>query len=101
MTHPTNPTPFALKMLTLNDGYVVPSIFYDRIKKHVQVNLSTLSHGKVRSLKQICCPTFWNSLSVGDCVVAGRCVSNMVTNNELPLISSPQKQQYPKKYCRI
>jgi hypothetical protein len=87
-------------MLVLNDGYPLSRTFYEHIKRHVESRLCAVSSDTIFSLKQICCPKFWDGLSDGERRTAGICVANMAAKNELPLIQVLHKHEYPKKYRR-
>lgn len=78
-----------------------PKDLYEAVKDHVKERLPTMPPGKARSLKQICCPDFWLSLSAGECRLAGQYVAVMVICGELQLVEKAHSHEYPKKYCPI
>lgn len=82
----------------LRDGMVVDGEFYDRIYSAVGARLATMLEGTLYTAEMLVGEEVWRQLSNGQCRLAGRCISDMVSNNDLPLVVAETRHEYPKKY---
>jgi hypothetical protein len=55
------------------------------VRKQVELNITTLKHGKPYTLRRICGEEFWSQLNKGEPNKAGECMVYMTEQNTLPL----------------
>lgn len=82
----------------LHNGRAVPNSLLESVRAQVERNLCNLIDFDRYELKHICGMEYWNQLSKGEKTLAGQCMVHLVEENLVPLMSAPQRHEYPKRY---
>ena len=88
-------------MIFLDDSFTVPQKFYDAVCRQVTDIEPALILGAQYTLKKLCEPEYWNSLTMYERRVAGRCMKHLVENELVPYDFAGWICQQPKKYTVI
>ena len=84
--------------VVLADGYTVPKFFYDAVLRQILEIIPALIPGAAYMTKDLCGPDFWQPLSRGQKIAAGRCHVDMVNRGLVPLELAVCPHAVPKKY---
>ena len=79
--------------------YTISAGFYNAVQLQVEDNIPGMERGVKYTLEMLCGDVFWRTLSDGDTRKAGRCMADMVANNQFPQLRFIGCQhEHPKKY---
>jgi len=88
-------------LILLSNGVTVPRKLYMEIYKEVTDVFSVLHSGTEYSLKKLCDPDYWKSLTLYQRILAGMCMTHMVRNNYVRYTPTGKPCQSPKAYSPI
>jgi len=96
----TNETPTEV-ILLLDDSFTVPQKFYSEVRKQVTDTAPVLQQDAEYPLKMLCDSEYWDSLTINERIVAGRCMAYMVKNGFAPYNFAGRLCQSPRVYTSI
>jgi hypothetical protein len=85
-------------MILLSGGHSVTEAFYKKVELQVEEIIPALTPEASYTLEILCRDEFWQQLSSVERRLAGRCMANMVSKEELPLVFVGCPHSLPKKY---
>ena len=88
-------------MIFLDDSFTVPQNFYSEVRKQVTEIVPALLPDAEYTLQKLCDLEYWDSLTIYERTLAGRCMVHMVKNGLLPYDFAGWLCQSPKKYTVI
>ena len=88
-------------MIFLDDSFTVPQKFYDAVRRQVIDIEPAVIPGAQYTLKKLCDPEYWDSLTSYQRQTAGRCMKHMVENKLAPYDFAGWICESPKKYTVI
>lgn len=90
------------EMILLLDGsFTVPQKFYNKIREQVTDIVPALVPDVEYTMKLLCGPEYWDSLTNGERQSAGKCMVYMVKNELIPYSNACKSCQSPKVYTII
>jgi hypothetical protein len=90
----------SLELVTLHDGSKVSRAFYNRVQQAALSGIGNVPFAEPKTLRKICGPGFWLTLSSRDAITAGLCGVTMALRYELPLDLAGKDHQNAQLYLR-
>jgi hypothetical protein len=84
--------------VVLHDGTSVPETFYNTIFHQIESIIDLLTTSKPYTAAELTGEEYWSTLSLRERLLAGKCLSNMVKSNKLPLQIQGCEHKRPRKY---
>ena len=85
-------------ILLLDDSFTVPQNPYNQVREQVTDIAPILTLDDDYTLKKLCDPDYWDSLTNNERKLAGRCMAYMVKNGLVPYNFAGRLCQSPKVY---
>ena len=85
-------------ILLLDDSFTVPQKSYNQVREQVTDIAPALTLDKKYTLQMLCGPEYWDSLTMHERRLAGKCMVHMVENQLVPYDFGGRYCQHPKVY---
>lgn len=100
MTH-LSQTTIVSKEVTLNNGYVISAVFYNKVYRHAKDGVERMEEMRMYTLKGLCGEEFWESMNNREKRTAGRCFAKMVSHKVFDLKIIRYKRYATKRYLKL
>lgn len=88
-------------ILLLDDSFTVPQKLYDEVREQVTEIAPALALDYEYTLRKLCDPEYWVSLTTYQRQSAGKCMAHMVKNGLVPYNFAGKLCQSPKVFTVI